>query len=538
MTGLRPLQPRAARSSLLPACSAAAAPRGGAGRPRRLRPGVDRRLGHALGRGAGGRGRHDPRRRRQRRASPGWWAPPPACSPTAAAMVVPGFMDGHLHFTDGGFQLASVDLRPAEHAARSSSPGSRRSRRSASRASGSSAATGTTSAGPARRSPAASGSTRSRRTTRCSCTGSTATWRWPTAPRSARPRIVARHPGHPRRRHRARSAHRRADRHPQGQAMDPVDAGHARRPPTQQRDAALRRALAYAASKGVTAVAHVSVPLGRPRHLPAGHGGAATLTARVALYFPLRDLARGGGHGRGDRPGRRLGLDRRGEGLRRRLARLDHRAVLRALRGRSRAPPGVLTTPEDSLRRWIGAADSAGLQVAVHAIGERANGLLLDIYDSVARAHGPRDRRFRIEHAQHLRAPGHRPHRPERRHRLDAALPRDRRRPLGREADRAGADQDDLRVSLAARPRSAHLAFGSDWTVAPIDPLLGIYAAVTRRTLDGKNPGGLGAGGEDHGGGSAAGLHRGRRLRRLRRADPRPAGARATRRTWCCSTRT
>ena len=34
------------------------------------------------------------------------------------------------------------------------------------------------------------------------------------------------------------------------------------------------------------------------------------------------------------------------------------------------------------------------------------------------------------------------------------------------------------------------LCFGSDWTVAPIDPLLGIYAAVTRRTTDGKNPGG------------------------------------------------
>jgi predicted amidohydrolase YtcJ len=34
------------------------------------------------------------------------------------------------------------------------------------------------------------------------------------------------------------------------------------------------------------------------------------------------------------------------------------------------------------------------------------------------------------------------------------------------------------------------LAFGSDWFVAPIDPMQGIYAATTRRTLDGKNPGG------------------------------------------------
>src|SRR2546422_7788475 len=55
------------------------------------------------------------------------------------------------------------------------------------------------------------------------------------------------------------------------------------------------------------------------------------------------------------------------------------------------------------MRRWIGSADSAGLQIAVHAIGDRANAILLSIYDSVARAHGPRDRRFRVEHAQHLR---------------------------------------------------------------------------------------------------------------------------------------
>ena len=64
---------------------------------------------------------------------------------------------------------------------------------------------------------------------------------------------------------------------------------------------------------------------------------------------------------------------------------------------------GLMVTDEDSLRSWIGAADSAGLQVVVHAIGDRANALLLDIFDLVAREHGNRDRRFRIEHAQHLR---------------------------------------------------------------------------------------------------------------------------------------
>ena len=150
---------------------------------------------------------------------------------------------------------------------------------------------------------------------------------------------------------------------------------------------------------------------------------------------------------------------------------------------------GVLTTPEDSMRAWIGAADSAGLQVVVHAIGERANGLLLSIYDSVARAHGKRDRRFRVEHAQHLRREdiprfaqlgviaSMQPY-----HAIDD----------GRWAEkRIGPER--IKTTYAFRSlldRGAVLAFGSDWTVAPIEPLLGIYAAVTRRTLDGKNPDG------------------------------------------------
>ena len=181
---------------------------------------------------------------------------------------------------------------------------------------------------------------------------------------------------------------------------------------------------------------------------------------------------------------------------------------------------GLLTTPEDSMRAWIGAADSAGLQVVVHAIGERANGLLLQIYDSVAQAHGPRDRRFRIEHAQHLRredigrfgqlgvVASMQPY-----HAIDD----------GRWAEkRIGPER--IKTTYAFRSlldQGAVLAFGSDWTVAPIDPLLGIYAAVTRRTLDGKNPKGWVPRGEDHRRGGAPRLHRGQCVRRVRRG---PAG--------------
>src|SRR5436853_472467 len=134
-------------------------------------------------------------------------------------------------------------------------------------------------------------------------------------------------------------------------------------------------------------------------------------------------------------------------------------------------------------------AASAGLQVAVHAIGDRANAILLSIYDSVAKAHGPRDRRFRVEHAQHLRPQdillfgtlgviaSVQPY-----HAIDD----------GRWVEqRIGPVR--IRTTYPFRTlldTGAKLAFGSDWTVAPLDPILGVYTAVTRRTLDGKNPNG------------------------------------------------
>ena len=65
----------------------------------------------------------------------------------------------------------------------------------------------------------------------------------------------------------------------------------------------------------------------------------------------------------------------------------------------------------------------------------------------------------------------------------------DRRWPLGRQAARHRGSATATSSAPCSMPE-AHLVFGSDWTVAPIDPILGIYAAVTRRTLDGKNPGG------------------------------------------------
>src|SRR5690606_36938422 len=150
---------------------------------------------------------------------------------------------------------------------------------------------------------------------------------------------------------------------------------------------------------------------------------------------------------------------------------------------------GLLTTDTTALREWIADADSAGLHVTVHAIGDRANDWLLDVFAEAAARNGERDRRFRIEHAQHLT--------PEAIARMagDGVIPS--MQPYhaiddGRWAEkRIGSER--IQTTYAFRSlidAGARLTFGSDWTVAPHDPLLGIYAAVTRRTIDDANPDG------------------------------------------------
>jgi predicted amidohydrolase YtcJ len=148
---------------------------------------------------------------------------------------------------------------------------------------------------------------------------------------------------------------------------------------------------------------------------------------------------------------------------------------------------GVFVTPLDRLREYIEEADRAGLSVAVHAIGDRANAELLDIFAGVIRKNGLRDRRFRIEHAQHLR-PEDYPRFKE----LDVIpsmqpyhVSDDGRWAEGRIGARRCASSYAYRSLL---DHGARVAFGSDWPVAPLSPLLGIDAAVNRRTLDGKHP--------------------------------------------------
>ena len=153
------------------------------------------------------------------------------------------------------------------------------------------------------------------------------------------------------------------------------------------------------------------------------------------------------------------------------------------------ATSGLAGAEIPTMYEEVSNADKAGLQVMVHAIGDRANETMLSIYERVAKENGARDRRFRIEHAQHLR--------PQdiKRFGADKIIASMQPYHLADDGRWNGKrlDKDRLKGAYAFRSlldSGAILAFGTDSPVAPINPLLGIYTAVTRRTLDGKNPNG------------------------------------------------
>jgi predicted amidohydrolase YtcJ len=145
--------------------------------------------------------------------------------------------------------------------------------------------------------------------------------------------------------------------------------------------------------------------------------------------------------------------------------------------------------PEGIMLERVEGADKVGLQVMIHAIGDEANFRILEIYRQAAEQNGPRDRRFRIEHAQHLR---------------DTEIPRFGKQKVIASMQPYHAADDGRWCEKRIGPERAKgtyafrsllnagavLAFGSDWTVAPLNPLEGVKAAVTRQTLDGKHPDG------------------------------------------------
>ncbi|MBA3442689.1 MAG: amidohydrolase [Pyrinomonadaceae bacterium] len=151
--------------------------------------------------------------------------------------------------------------------------------------------------------------------------------------------------------------------------------------------------------------------------------------------------------------------------------------------------PGDEMFPEGQMLKRIREADQSGLQVMIHAIGDRANNQILTMFAEVGKGNGARDRRFRIEHAQHLRSADIVRFNRER---VVASMQPYHVIDDGRWAEkRIGPERASTTYAFRSLlDAGTVLAFGSDWTVAPMDPLLGIYAAVTRRTLDERNPGG------------------------------------------------
>ncbi len=141
-------------------------------------------------------------------------------------------------------------------------------------------------------------------------------------------------------------------------------------------------------------------------------------------------------------------------------------------------------------KRMIIAADNAGIQLRIHAIGDEANAILLDILDTLDQVNGPRDRRFRLVHAQVIS-----PH--------DFSRFRDRRivaevQPYHVTDDMRWMEErigyERCRGAYAFRTLADNdciLSFGSDWpgtnaSYYPVNPIMGLYAAVTRQTVNGE----------------------------------------------------
>jgi predicted amidohydrolase YtcJ len=399
-------------------------------------------------------------------------------------LLVPGFIDDHTHFISGGFALASVDLRPA----RTPSEFAARVRDHA----------------------------RKLQNGRWITEGNWDHEAWPGAPLPRREWIDSVTPNHP-------VAVSRLDGHmlvansialriagitkdtpdpaggtivrdertgePTGVLKDEAMGlvfRHVPAPTVAERDEALRTAQAHALARGVTMIND----MGSWPDLMAFRRARAdgSLKIRVYEFVPISSWSRLRDYvareGTGDAQLKWGGLKGFVDGS---LG--STTAWFYAPYNDEPNTSGLIVTDTAKLREWIVHADRANLHVAVHAIGERANDWLLDVYEWSAAQNGPRDRRFRIEHAQHL---------------TRAAISRFAQLGVyasmqpyhaiddGRWAEkRIGPER--IKTTYAFRSlidNKAQLMFGSDWTVAPIEPLLGIYAAVTRRTLDDANPNG------------------------------------------------
>ncbi len=140
------------------------------------------------------------------------------------------------------------------------------------------------------------------------------------------------------------------------------------------------------------------------------------------------------------------------------------------------------------LKEWSFDADKNKLQLSIHAIGDNANYLMLNLFEEIIDVNPKWDRRFRIEHAQHVRfedilrfaklgiIASVQPY-----HCIDDGVWAEKR--IGDRIKYTHPYKSFLDANVKT-------CFGSDWPVAPLNAIYGIYAATTRRTLDDNNPNG------------------------------------------------
>ena len=398
----------------------------------------------------------------------------------AGGMVAPGFIDSHVHFIDGGFRLSSVQLRdaasPAEFIARI-------------KAYAATLSPGTWITG---------GDWDHQQ-----WGGELPTRAWIDSVTPKNPVWVARLDGHMALANTLALNAAKVTREtpeveggtivrdsagePTGVLKDNAQAYVNRVEPaatSELNDRALSAAMKYVAERGVTSVQNMGT-FGDLAAFERAHAKGSMITriyavTPIAQWEKLRDTVEK--RGRGDEWLRIGGLKGFVDGS---LG--SHTAAMFAPFTDTPKDSGFLVETESDLYRWTSAGDKAGLQLIVHAIGDRAINTQLNIFERVAKENGPRDRRFRIEHAQHI-ARGDIP-------RFGSVGVIASMQPYhaiddGRWAEKVIGHERAL-TTYAFRSlldSGARLAFGSDWFVAPPAPLEGIYAAVTRRTLDDRNP--------------------------------------------------
>lgn len=258
-------------------------------------------------------------------------------------------------------------------------------------------------------------------------------------------------------------------------------------PSQQELDDALKRAMKLAAERGVTQIHDMCVWRDLETYRTAHQRNELSLRIYAFVWYTdwERLAAFIGRNGRGDRWLRWGGVKVILDGS------LGSRtAWMYRPYTDDPATSGMLVVEDTAgVKELIASLDEAGLQAAIHAIGDRANDWVLDAYEAHFEMVPGRDRRFRIEHAQHL-TPGA----VERFRTLGVIASMQPYHAIddGRWAEKR-ISEEVLDYTYAFRSlldAGAVVSFGSDWNVAPLDPLKGIYAAVTRRTLDGKHPDG------------------------------------------------